>query len=276
VKKLSAGRTGGRERTLDINMARELKRVRDLNEADFAEFVNETLAFGETFQKPRVDDPSRLFREWEREAKAASSTHQDLTKVRLTHSLTQSTHSPHLTKTVDGSSKARLFDPLNIAFLARFVSVYGTIKSRKQTRLSAKDQKSLNLAIRRARHMGLLSSKHKTFTVISPFAELQLERTDDGEWLPAFRRGNSAAAADDDDDLAKLVAEAANFPDEEVEASDRAAVALADVEVEEEPLLATPVVDETEEGKELRRRKKELEEKHKKDAKEPTKKTGKK
>jgi hypothetical protein len=153
------------------------------------------------------------------------------------------------------------------------VSVYGTIKSRKQTRLSAKDQKALNIAIRRARHMGLLSSKHKTFTVISPFAELQLERSDDGEWLPAYRRSN-AAAGDDDDDLAKLVAEAANFPDEEVEASDRAAVTLADVE--EEPLLATPAVDETEEGKELRRRKKELEEKHKKDAKEPTKKAGKK
>lgn len=77
---------------------------------------------------------------------------------------------------------APLLEPLNVGLLVRYLSAYGTIKSRKHTALCAKHQRKLNKVVRRARHMGILSNKHKTFTVYSPFEDLIIERTDDGDW----------------------------------------------------------------------------------------------
>ncbi|MCD6528422.1 30S ribosomal protein S18 [bacterium] len=52
-------------------------------------------------------------------------------------------------------------DYKNITLLSRFISSLGKIKSRKKTGLCAKHQRQISKAIKRARHLGLLSYTEK-------------------------------------------------------------------------------------------------------------------
>ncbi len=47
-------------------------------------------------------------------------------------------------------------DYLNADFLRQFITETGKIKSRRKTRLCAKHQRQITLAIKRARYLGLL------------------------------------------------------------------------------------------------------------------------
>lgn len=49
----------------------------------------------------------------------------------------------------------------NTELISRFVSALGKIKARKRTGLCAKHQKMIARAIKRARHLGLLSATGK-------------------------------------------------------------------------------------------------------------------
>lgn len=49
-----------------------------------------------------------------------------------------------------------VFDYKDVKTLQRFINLYGQIESRSKTGLSQKQQKSLAIAIKRARHLGLL------------------------------------------------------------------------------------------------------------------------
>ena len=50
----------------------------------------------------------------------------------------------------------KYFDYKDFKTLQRFISPYGQIESRKKTGLSAKQQRQLAVAIKRARHIALL------------------------------------------------------------------------------------------------------------------------
>lgn len=50
----------------------------------------------------------------------------------------------------------KYFDYKDFKTLQRFVNPYGQIESRKKTGLSAKQQRQLTTAIKRARHLALL------------------------------------------------------------------------------------------------------------------------
>lgn len=49
-----------------------------------------------------------------------------------------------------------VFDYKDVKTLMRYVNAYGQIESRAKNNLSEKQQKSLAVAIKRARHLGLL------------------------------------------------------------------------------------------------------------------------
>lgn len=53
-------------------------------------------------------------------------------------------------------SEVTYFDYKDFKTLQRFVNPYGQIDTRKKTGLSAKQQKALSKAIKRARHLALL------------------------------------------------------------------------------------------------------------------------
>ncbi len=48
------------------------------------------------------------------------------------------------------------FDYKDVKVLQRFIDIYGQIKSVSKTGLSAKQQRQLSVAIKRARHLALL------------------------------------------------------------------------------------------------------------------------
>lgn len=48
------------------------------------------------------------------------------------------------------------FDYKDVKTLGRFIDIYGQIKSISKTGLSAKQQRQLSVAIKRARHLALL------------------------------------------------------------------------------------------------------------------------
>lgn len=50
----------------------------------------------------------------------------------------------------------KYFDYKDFKTLQRYVNPYGQIESRKKTGLSAKQQRQLSIAIKRARHLALL------------------------------------------------------------------------------------------------------------------------
>jgi len=52
--------------------------------------------------------------------------------------------------------KITFFDYKDFKTLQRFVNVYGQIESQRKTGLSAKQQRALSTAIKRARHIALL------------------------------------------------------------------------------------------------------------------------
>lgn len=49
-----------------------------------------------------------------------------------------------------------VFDYKDVKTLQRFINVYGQIESRSKTGLSEKQQRSLAVSVKRARHLGLL------------------------------------------------------------------------------------------------------------------------
>ncbi len=49
-----------------------------------------------------------------------------------------------------------VFDYKDFKTLQRFVNAYGQIETRKRTGLSARQQRSLSVAVKRARHIALL------------------------------------------------------------------------------------------------------------------------
>ena len=49
--------------------------------------------------------------------------------------------------------------PLNLPLLKAFFDEFGMMRSRQQTRATAKVQRKVNRAVRRARHMGLITFK---------------------------------------------------------------------------------------------------------------------
>ncbi|MCE7936455.1 30S ribosomal protein S18 [Candidatus Saccharibacteria bacterium CPR2] len=51
---------------------------------------------------------------------------------------------------------AKVFDYKDFKTLQRYVNPYGQIETRKKTNLSAKQQRQLAVAIKRARHIALL------------------------------------------------------------------------------------------------------------------------
>ena len=55
-----------------------------------------------------------------------------------------------------GVPKGVNFDYKNGDSLRRYLNEYGRIRPRRQTRLSAKDQRRLAIAVKRARHLALL------------------------------------------------------------------------------------------------------------------------
>ena len=50
----------------------------------------------------------------------------------------------------------KYFDYKDVKVLKRFTDSYGQIESRAKTGLSAKGQRQLSIAVKRARHIGLL------------------------------------------------------------------------------------------------------------------------
>jgi len=50
----------------------------------------------------------------------------------------------------------KYFDYKDVKVLKRFIDSYGQIESRSKTGLSAKGQRQLAVAVKRARHIGLL------------------------------------------------------------------------------------------------------------------------
>jgi small subunit ribosomal protein S18 len=52
--------------------------------------------------------------------------------------------------------KITFFDYKDFKTLQRFVNIYGQIESQRKTGLSAKQQRALSTAIKRARHIALL------------------------------------------------------------------------------------------------------------------------
>jgi len=80
------------------------------------------------------------------------------------------------------ANDAPLLEPLNAGLLVRYVTPFGTTKSRRFTMLCATHQRKLNRVLKRARHMGVLSSKHSNFEITSPFDDLYIHRLDSGEW----------------------------------------------------------------------------------------------
>lgn len=52
--------------------------------------------------------------------------------------------------------KITFFDYKDFKTLQRFVNIYGQIESQRKTGLSAKQQRALSTAIKRARHISLL------------------------------------------------------------------------------------------------------------------------
>lgn len=257
--------------------ARADKMERDHEEADFRDFYRTTQEHIATLGTMFTED-------------TAAKERPQLSTAAITEMVK---------KRARDNAKDRLFDPLNLAHLSRYLSAFGTIKSRKLTHLTAKEQRQMNKAVRRARHMGFMSFKKKTFTIISPFADLQFERSEQGEWVPSRPQDDDAADAaaaearearaaarelarengeevpfdeDDDDAEAEAAAEAKaqadyrlsedrNFPDEEMRA-DNAALGIDDTLNPEEAIDAI-VVDETEAAKDARRRRKEQDAAHK-------------
>ncbi|MBP6880446.1 30S ribosomal protein S18 [Candidatus Saccharibacteria bacterium] len=53
-------------------------------------------------------------------------------------------------------NEIKYFDYKDFKSLQKFVNPYGQIESRKKTGLSAKQQRELTVAIKRARHLALL------------------------------------------------------------------------------------------------------------------------
>lgn len=53
-------------------------------------------------------------------------------------------------------TKVTFFDYKDVKTLQRFVNIYGQIDTRKKTGLSAKQQRMLSKAVKRARHLALL------------------------------------------------------------------------------------------------------------------------
>jgi small subunit ribosomal protein S18 len=54
------------------------------------------------------------------------------------------------------SNDVKFFDYKDFKTLQRFINPYGAIESRKRTGLSAKQQRRLSVAVKRARHIALL------------------------------------------------------------------------------------------------------------------------
>lgn len=162
--------------TVELNpeVARRYQRLIDANEAEFAEsvraeyFVIDALADVQSKVSNRPGPVSL-------EPEDVDAEERQLVQERLKElGLDQTCRLCE--------AHAPLLEPLNVGLLVRYLSAYGTIKSRKHTALCAKHQRKLNKVVRRARHMGILSNKNKTFTVYSPFEDLIIERTDDGDW----------------------------------------------------------------------------------------------
>ena len=58
-------------------------------------------------------------------------------------------------------SDVKYFDYKDFKTLQRYISPYGQIETRKKTGLSAKQQRQLTTAVKRARHLALLPFKVK-------------------------------------------------------------------------------------------------------------------
>jgi len=201
----------GLPRAVELNaeVARRHQRLVDASEHDFAEFIRQQYFIVDAMDisEPGVDEDE--LETAELNAAAVEERRQILADMKE--------------EGIDQICRfcrpdAPMFDPLNVGLLTRFLSAYGTIKSRKQTFLCAKHQRKLNKVIRRARHMGIFSNKNKTFTVHSPFEDLVMERNDYGEWQvrPKPVEGverKPGLTADDDP-----------FPDEEIDVEKRAAL----------------------------------------------------
>lgn len=100
----------------------------------------------------------------------------------------------------------------NVEILERFLEDGGRIRSRRRTRTSAKVQRSITVAIKRARHIGLLP--YTVSTERSAYGDrsrrssdrrpMRSERSDDG--MPMDRRGDDGDN-DNDDDMLTLAGE---------------------------------------------------------------------
>lgn len=62
-----------------------------------------------------------------------------------------------------------LFDPMNVALLAQFMSNNGRILPRKATGSCAKHQRRISKVIKKSRHMGFFSHKRSQFSMNPPF-----------------------------------------------------------------------------------------------------------
>jgi ribosomal protein S18 len=156
---------------LNVEVARRHQRLIDANEHEFASFIRSQYFLVDGMHFARMDEEERDLAE--QEAIFTEERRQILVEMKE--------------EGIEQTCRlcrpgTPMLDPLNVGFLARHLTAYGTIKPRKMTYLCAKHQRKLNKAVRRARHMGIFSNKNKTFTVHSPFEDLIMERTDQGEW----------------------------------------------------------------------------------------------